>query len=155
MSVAAEAPIRADPAIVGAHIAGTFSDASGHSAQSHLVYAARAGVWWLFTLTSAADSIGGSNHVVKAYRSSTSDLATATWLAAADSPGAAVSASTNCVSCSMGGGRALGVVSLNEGGVDVVHAEMAMAADGQNGLTAHIRATVTATAITWEAWNYH
>src|SRR3954466_15042462 len=150
-----EHPIIAAPTAAGVQIAGTFSDASGHSAQSHLVYAAQAGVWWSFTLPSAADSIGGSNHVVKAYRSSTSDLATATWLAAVDSPGAAGSASPNCVSCSMGGGRGLGVVSLNEGGVDVVHAEMAMAADGQNGLTAHIRATVTATAITWEAWNYH
>jgi hypothetical protein len=147
--------IIAAPSAVGVQIAGTFFDASGHSAQSHLVYAANAGVWWLFTLTSAADSIGGSNHVVTAYRSSTSDLATATWIAAADSPGAAASASSNCVNCVMGGGRALGVVSLDHGGVDVIHAEVAMAANGQNGLTAHIRATVTATSITWEAWNYH
>src|SRR4051812_12591058 len=84
-----EHPIIAAPTAVGVQIAGTFADASGHSAQSHLVYAANAGVWWLFTLTSAADSIGGSNHIVKAYRSSTSDLATATWIAAGDSPGAA------------------------------------------------------------------
>ena len=53
--------------------------------------AANAGVWWLFTLTSAADSAGGSNHIVKAYRSSGADLTTAVWTAAADSPGASVS----------------------------------------------------------------
>ena len=155
MSVAAEAPIHADPAIVGTHIAGAFADASGHSAQSHLVYAANAGVWWLFTLASTADSVGGSTHVIKAYYSSSADLATATWTPAGDSPGAATSASTNCVSCFMGGGRALGVAYVNAAGADVVHAEVAIAADGQNGLTAHIRATVTANAIAWSGWSYH
>jgi len=150
-----DAPLRAAPTAVGAQIAGTFPDASGHSAQSHLVYAANSGVWWLFTLTSAADSTGGSNHLVKAYRSSGADLATAVWTAAGDSPGASTSASSNCVSCVMGSGRALGVAYVNAGGRDVIHAEVAMAADGQNGLTAHIRATLSATAIAWETWNYH
>ena len=89
----ASKPMRrpAPPAKVGTQIAGSFADATGHSAQSHLVYAANAGVWWLFTLTSAADSAGGSNHIVKAYRSSGSDLATAVWTAASDSPGASAS----------------------------------------------------------------
>src|SRR3954470_4624556 len=73
----------ATPAIVGTQIAGTFGDASGHSGQSHLFYAANSGVWWLLTLTSAADSVGGANHVVKAFHSSGPDLATATWTAAA------------------------------------------------------------------------
>jgi Big-like domain-containing protein/fibronectin type III domain protein len=154
-SVMGGVPATAAPAPAGAQVAGVFSDASGHSAQSHLVYAANSGVWWLFTLSSAADSTGGSNHIIKAFRSSSSDLATATWIPASDSPGASTTSSTNCVSCSMGGGRALGVVYLNVGGADVVHAEVAMAANGQNGLTAHIRAVVGATAIAWEAWNYH
>src|SRR3954451_5517652 len=120
MSVAAEAPIRADPAIVGAHIAGGFADASGHSAQSHLVYAANAGVWWLFTLMSTADAAGGSAHIVKAYHSSSADLAAATWIAPGGSPGAAASASSNCVSCYICGGRVPNVAYVNAAGADVV-----------------------------------
>jgi len=138
------------PVVIGSQIAGTFTDASGHSAQSHLVYAANSGVWWLFTLTSAADSQGGTNHIVKSYRSSGPDLATATWSAATDSPGAAASTSNG----SMGSGRALGVAYVNNAPIDVVHAEVAMAFDGQAGTTGHIRARVTATSITWETWNY-
>jgi hypothetical protein len=94
------------------------------------VNAAKAGVWWLFTLTSAADSPGGANHIVKAYHSSGSDLATAVWTAAADSPGASVSAgfAPNGV---MGGGRALGIVYVNNAPTNVVHAEVAMAFDGK------------------------
>ena len=142
------------PVVIGAQIAGTFADASGHSGQSHLFYAVNAGVWWLLTLTSSADSQGGANHLVKAYYSSGPDLATATWTAAANSPGAATAQSANCSSCFMGGGRALGVAYLNNAPTDVVHAEVAMAFDGQNGLTAHIRATVTATSIQWSTWGY-
>ncbi|HMF95665.1 MAG TPA: Ig-like domain-containing protein [Vicinamibacterales bacterium] len=143
------------PARVGAQIAGAFADATGHSAQSHLVFAANAGVWWLFTLSSAADSQGGTNHVVKAFHSSGPNLATSTWTAAADSPGASTAVSQGCPNCFMGGGRALGVAYINNNPVDVVHAEIAMAYDGQDGLVAHVRATVTATGITWGAWNYH
>ena len=43
------------PVKIGNQIAGTFSDATGHSGQSHLVYAPNASVWWLFTLSSAND----------------------------------------------------------------------------------------------------
>jgi hypothetical protein len=145
----------AAPIVIGRQIAGTLSDATGHSAQSHLIYAANAGVWWLFTLTSAADSVGGSNHSVKAYRSSGSDLATATWTAATGSPGASSAASVNCGKCFMGDGRALSVAYVNNAPTDAVHVELALAADGQNGLTGHIRATVTATTIGWDEWNYH
>jgi hypothetical protein len=119
-----------DPVAIGTRIAGTFADASGHSGQSHLVYAANSGVWWLLTLTSTADSAGGTNHIVKAFHSSGPDLATATWAAAANSPGASAPASSNCTTCFMGGGRALGGV-LNNSPADVVHAEVAMAADGR------------------------
>jgi hypothetical protein len=152
---ASQNPASPAPMAIGSRIAGTFADATGHSAQSHLVHAANSRVWWLFTLTSAADSRGGSNHVVKAYRSSGSNLATATWTPAADSPRVPASASVNCGSCYMGGGRALGVAYINNAPTDAVHAEIAMASDGLNGLTGHIRATVTATSITWESWNYH
>ena len=151
--IAADAP-PSPPTKVGTQIAGSFADATGHSGQSHLVYAANAGVWWLFTLTSAADSAGGSNHIVKAYRSSGADLATAVWTLAADSPGASVSAGFS-PNGSMSGGRALGVVYVNNAPMDVVHAEVAMGADGQDGITGHIRARVTSTSITWETWNYH
>ena len=50
----------------------------------------------------------------------------------------------------MGGGRALGVAYVNNAPTDVIHAEVAMAADGQDGITGHIRARLTATGITWE-----
>src|SRR4051812_21970060 len=153
-TVAAQTPA-AVLVVIGSQAAGTFADATGHSAQSHLVYAVNAGVWWLFTLTSAADSRGGAAHNIKAYRSSGADLATATWTAAVDSPGAAASASVNCGSCSMSGGRALSIAYVDNAPADVIHAEVAMAFDGQNGLTGHIRATVTATSIVWESWNYH
>ena len=150
--IQAEAP-PSPPTKVGTQIAGSFADATGHSGQSHLVYAANAGVWWLFTLTSAADSTGGSNHIVKAYRSSGSDLATAVWTASSDSPGASVSAGF-APNGSMGGGRALGIAYVNNAPVDVIHAEVAIAANGQDGITGHIRARLTATGIVWETWNY-
>ena len=138
------------PVQAGDQIAGTFGDASGHSGQSHLVYAANARVWWLFTLTSAADTHGGTTHLVKAYHSSGADLATSTWAAAEDSPSPSA-----CGGCFMGSGRALGVAYINNAPTDVIHAEIAMASDGANGLTGHIRATVTATSITWGTWGYH
>jgi len=146
-------PSPAQPVRVGAQAAGSFADATGHSGQSHLVYAANAGVWWLFTLTSSADSAGGANHLVKAYRSSGADLATASWIAAGDSPGASVSAGF-APNGFMGGGRALGIVYINNAPADIIHAEVAMAADGQDGISGHIRARLTAAGITWESWNY-
>ncbi|PYR88816.1 MAG: hypothetical protein DMF84_26875 [Acidobacteria bacterium] len=138
------------PVAIGDQIAGSFGDATGHSAQSHLVYAVNSRVWWLFTLTSTADSEGGTNHVVKTFRSSGPDLATATWIAGADSP-AAAAASPNAF---MGGGRALGVAYLDNSPVDVIHADISMAFDGQDGRTGHIRAVVTGTSITWSSWNF-
>src|SRR5262249_33031370 len=57
------------PDVIGSQIAGTFDDATGHSSQSHLVYAVNSRVWWLFTLTSANDSQGGTNHIVKSFHS--------------------------------------------------------------------------------------
>ncbi|HXI27519.1 MAG TPA: PASTA domain-containing protein, partial [Vicinamibacterales bacterium] len=139
----------ASPVTIGTQAAGSFDDATGHSGQSHLVYAVNSRVWWLFTLTSAADSNGGSNHIVKAYVSSGPDLTKATWIAAGDSPGAA-SGSPNG---SLTGGRSLGVAYLNNSPVDVIHADISMAFDGQNGRTAHIRAVVNGTSIAWGAWN--
>ncbi len=141
------------PKLVGSQVAENFADASGHSSQSHLVYAANSGVWWLFTLTSAADSQGGSNHVVKSYRSSGSDLATATWLPGPDSPDASV-ASGFAPDASMGSGRALGVAYLDNNPTDVIHAELNMSSNGQDSITAHIRGVVTGTSIAWAGWNY-
>jgi Bacterial Ig domain len=155
--VGAAAALQVDPPSapvkVGSLGAGTFADATGHSAQSHLVYAANTSVWWLFTLTSAADDPGGTNHLVKAYRSSGADLATAVWTAAADSPRASASAGF-APNGFMGGGRALGIAYINNAPNDIVHAEVALAADGQDGITGHIRARLTATGIAWESWNY-
>src|SRR4029077_17474872 len=70
-------------------------------------------------------------------------------------PEVSTDASISCGSCLMGSGRALSVAYVNNAPADAVHVEIAMAADGQNGLTGHIRATVTATSINWESWNYH
>src|SRR3982751_5160871 len=131
------------PIQIGDQIPGSFGDATGHSAQSHLVYAANSRVWWLFTVTSGADAQGGSNHIVKAYHSSGPDLTTATWVAAVDSPGAA-SGSPNG---SLAGGRSLGVAYVNNSPVDVIHADISMAFDGQDGRTGHIRGVVTGTTI--------
>src|SRR5262245_8103827 len=138
------------PVTIGNQIAGSFGDATGHSAQSHLVYAVNSRVWWLFTLTSANDSSGGANHVVKAYVSSGPDLTTATWAAAADSPGAAAGSPN----AALRGGRSLGVAYLNNSPTDVIHADISMAFDGQNGRTGHIRAVVTGTTIAWSTWNF-
>ena len=54
----------------------------------------------------------------------------------------------------MGSGRALGIAYVNNAPVDVIHAEVAIAANGQDGITGHIRARLTATGIVWETWNY-
>jgi hypothetical protein len=88
--------------------------------------------------------------VVKAFRSSGPDLATATWIAAADSPPAAAAS----VNSFLGGGRSLGIAYLNNGPVDVIHADISMAFDGQDGRTGHVRAVVTGTSITWASWKY-
>lgn len=146
-------PPSGTPTIVGSQVAGTFADASGHSAQSHLVYAANSGVWWLFTLTSAADGQGGANHIVKSFRSSGPDLATATWTPGPDSPGASVAAGFS-PNGSMGAGRALGVAYINNNPADVLHAEVNMSYDGQDAVTGHIRAVLTGTSITWASWDY-
>ena len=54
-----------------------FSDASGHGNQSHLVYAANQGRWWLFYFATKTAT------VVKTMVSSSNDLTTATWSAEA------------------------------------------------------------------------
>src|SRR5262249_15139931 len=72
------------PVKIGTAISGTFNDATGHSGQSHLVFAPSAGVWWFFTLSSAHDST--NDHTVQAWVSSGPDLATATWTAKTASP---------------------------------------------------------------------
>ena len=89
---------------------------------------------------------GGTNHLVKTFHSSGPDLATATWIAGADSPPAAAGQSNDF----MGGGRALGVAYVDNAPVDVIHADISMAFNGQNGRTGLIRARVTDTTITWE-----
>ncbi len=55
---------------------------------------------------------------------------------------------------SLGGGRSLGIAYLNNSPVDVIHADISMAFDGQDGRTGHIRAVVTGTSITWASWNF-
>jgi hypothetical protein len=126
--------------------AGTFSDASGHANQSHLVYAANVDRWWLFTLSSTADT-ARSAHTVFCYYSSGSDLATATWTEATGSR-LLFSANTSTDTI-LGSGRSLGVAYLNAGGNDVVHVRRSVNFDGQNGDNVHTRGVLGTTSITW------
>jgi hypothetical protein len=144
-----EAPAPPASTIVGNRIAGTFNDATGHSAQSHLLYAPNAGVWWLFTLSSAHDSVG--NHTVRSYYSNGPDLAAATWTAAAPSPDLANAGfATDSV---FAGGRSLGAAVLSIAGTDYAHLFASTAFDGQVSSNGHIRARLGPNAIAWEGWN--
>jgi len=139
----------ASPVKIGTTIGGTFSDATGHSGQSHLVFAPNANVWWLFTLSSAHDTLG--DRTVQSYVSSGPDLATATWSAKAVSPTLTnVGGATSSV---LAGGRSLGVAVRSIGGVDYAHVFVSAAFDGQTSSNGHARATLGATTISWGAWN--
>src|SRR6185436_1024643 len=135
----------AQPVKIGSLAAGTFRDASGHSGQSHLVFAPGAGVWWLFTLSSAHDSL--NDHTVRTYVSSGPNLATATWSAGPPSPPLfnAGGASNSLFA----GGRSLGVALTTIGGVDYAHVFASAAFDGQTSSNGHIRAKLGATTMTW------
>src|SRR5262249_34082977 len=95
----------AAPVKIGSGISGTFNDATGHSGQSHLVFAPNANVWWLFTLSSAHDSL--NDRTVQAYVSSGPSLATATWAAANASP--TLQNAGGATDVKFAGGRSLGV----------------------------------------------
>ena len=139
------ATIPPTPAKIGSQIAGTFKDATGSPVQSHLVYAPNAGVWWLFTLSSAHDST--TDHTVLTYYSSGPDLTAATWTAAASSPHLANAGfATDAV---FAGGRSLGVATLSIGGADYAHVFASTAFDGQVASNGHIRARLGANAIQW------
>ena len=139
----------ATPIKIGSAIAGTFNDATGHSGQSHLVFAPNAAVWWLFTLSSAHDAVG--DRTVQGYFSSGPDLATATWTAAPASPNLAnVGGASNSL---LAGGRSLGAAIVSIGSVDYVHLFASAAFDGQVSSNGHLRAQLGKTSITWGAWN--
>ena len=139
----------ATPVKIGTTIAGTFSDATGHSGQSHLVFAPNANVWWLFTLSSAHDALG--DRTVQTWVSSGPDLATATWSAKAVSP--TLGNANGATSSVLAGGRSLGVAVRSIGGVDYAHVFVSSAFDGQTSSNGHARATLSSSAITWGAWN--
>jgi hypothetical protein len=139
----------ASPVKIGTTIGGTFSDATGHSGQSHLVFAPNANVWWLFTLSSAHDALG--DRTVQSYVSSGPDLATATWSAKAVSP--TLGNANSATSSVLAGGRSLGVAVRSISGVDYAHVFVSAAFDGQTSSNGHSRATLGATTISWGAWN--
>lgn len=151
------------PVKVGTTIAGTFPDGSGNPAQNHLVYAENAGVWWLFSLTSASDTAGNpGTHVVKCWVSSGADLSVATWTAKTDTPN--IDGTVSSVSGRLHNGRSLGVCYLNHsaGGVgskDIVHVSASIypdsVPDSGQAVNGHIRAKLTATTITWGVWGYY
>src|SRR5438874_3134552 len=137
------------PVKIGTGAGGTWVDATGHSAQSHPDFAPNAGVWWLFTLTSAHDSLNDRN--VHAYVSSGPNLATATWTEKTASPNLANAG--GATSSVLAGGRSLGVAPISIGGVDYVHVFASAAFDGQASSNGHIRAQLGAGSITWGAWD--
>ncbi|HXI30968.1 MAG TPA: hypothetical protein VNG89_21175, partial [Vicinamibacterales bacterium] len=147
LTVLASPLVDPPPVKIGTTAAGTFKDATGHSGQSHLVFAPNAGVWWLFTLSSAHDSF--ADHTVRSYFSSGSDLTTATWTESSPSPHLADLASNSLFA----GGRSLGIALVSIGGVDYVHVFASMAFDGQRSSNGHIRAQLGTTSIAWGAWN--
>src|SRR3954471_18968171 len=124
------------PVKIGDRIAGTFVDATGHSGQSHLVYAPNAGVWWFFTLSSTHDASG--DHTVQAYYSSGVDLGSATWTAAAASPDLGYAG--DATQPKLAGGRSLGVAPVSVDGIDYVHLFASAAFDGETSSNGHIRA---------------
>ena len=127
----------AAPTKVGSLVAGTFNDATGHSAQSHLVYAPNAGVWWLFTLSSAHDSFADS-HGPQLLQQRAEPRDGATWTAGAPSPHLANAGfATNAV---FAGGRSLGAAVLSIAGSDYAHVFASTAFDGQVASNGHIRA---------------
>lgn len=147
--------------IVGTTISGTYADGVGLPTQSHLIFAANAGVWWLFTTTSASDTAGNpGTHTIKSYYSSGPDLTTATWTASTDSPNFAGSGANTAAK--LEGGRALGCLYWNNSAgsnKDIVLCTVAMQNPnklaGGNSYNGIIRAVVTANTITWDAWGGH
>ena len=150
VTTAGSTPPVTAPVKIGNQIAGTFRDATGHSGQSHLVYAPNAGVWWLFTLSSAHDALG--DRTVQTYVSSGPDLTTATWTAKTVSP--TLANVNGATSSRLAGGRSLGVAVRSIGGADYAHVFASAAFDGQTSSNGHIRALLGTTAITWQGpWN--
>lgn len=146
---------------IGTTISGTFPDGPGQPNQSHLIYAANAGVWWLFTLTSASDSTGNpGTHVIKSYYSSGSDLSSATWTASTNSPN--LDSDSAGLTNAFRNGRSLGCLYINNAAgtnKDILHCSASIfcntVADSGNGVNGHIRAVLGATSITWGAWGYY
>jgi len=138
------------PVKIGTAIGGAFNDVTGHSGQSHLVFAPNANVWWLFTLSSAHDST--NDHTVQAWVSSGPDLATATWTASTPSPPLFNQGfATNSL---FAGGRSMAVALRTIAGAgDFAHVFASAAFDGQVSSNGHIRAQLGATSITWGAWD--
>src|SRR4051812_26796375 len=134
------------PVKIGTAISGSFNDATGHSGQSHLVFAPNANVWWLFTLTSAHDAL--NDRTVQAYVSSGPDLGTATWTAAASSP--TLGNVNGATSSLFAGGRSMAVALRSVGTTDFAHVFASAAFDGQASSNGHIRALLGATSITWQ-----
>lgn len=143
------------PVKIGTTIAGTWDDGPGFPSQSHLIYAANAGVWWYFTITSASDTAGNpGTHVIKCYVSSGANLATATWTAKTDSPN--MDGDSASVTSKLWHGRSLGILYINNAAgsnKDIIHASTSIypdkTPDSGNGVSYHIRAVLTATTITW------
>lgn len=145
---------------IGTTIAGTYQDGPGHINQSHLIYAANAGIWWLFTTNSVADVAGNpGTHTLDAYYSSSSDLMTATWTKATSSPNlnAASSGVSTVFNGGIGGGRSMGCCYVNNASgsnkdLVYIYASLFYVGGSQNSFNGLIRAVVTANTITWGNW---
>jgi hypothetical protein len=142
-------PVTPTPVKIGTTIAGTWKDATGHSGQSHLVFSPNTNRWWLFTLSSAHDTV--SDRTVQAYVSSGPDLGTATWAASTTSPN--LGKAPTATDGPLAGGRSMGVALRTIGSVDYVHVFASGATDGQQSSNGHIRAQLGTGTIAWGSWN--
>jgi hypothetical protein len=116
-------------------------DATGLPVQSHLLYAANTGRWWLFWQDTT------QRFVIRTRVSSGPDLATATWADGTVSP-----TMSSGGAYGNGSGRDLAIAYKSIGGIDVLHVSL----DREVGFVRQrswTRATISGPAtITWGTW---
>ena len=137
----------ASPVPIGDLLAGNFKDATGHSAQSHLVYAVNSRTWWFFTLTSMLTRRG-----IESGREGVPVVGSGSRDRDMDCRGRQSARRGGKRELVPGRRPLLGIAYLNNSPSDVIHADISMAFDGQDGRTGHVRAIVTGTSITWASW---
>jgi hypothetical protein len=115
--------------------------ASGRAQQRHIVYAPNSGVWWAFWVDPASTTTLRSAY--------SSDLVTWTAGATVSLPNALMGGNEGSGD-QTADGRNLGVICVANGSTDVVHVAAVLTITTSSSYAVYdIRATVTASAITW------